>query len=143
MFQGYHTVSPEGAELGEVMPFQGAYGMGRLKRRALPYAVKLKAFSQNYVCFFIKNLSHQKSLLKLSRSAAFDFLEQSDEMLRILETKGICDFADILFSVDKFGFGQTDYFVLDIFLGCFTCLFFYQVAEIAGGKTDFVGKIFY
>lgn len=42
--------------------FQGVFGMGYSKRRALPYVVKLKAFSQNLLMKHVK--IRQKSVLK-------------------------------------------------------------------------------
>ena len=57
----------ERTKLSEVLPFQGVFVNGWPKRRALPYAVNLKAFSQDYdIVIFLSTCPLVNSSLYLS-----------------------------------------------------------------------------
>ena len=65
-------------------------------------------------------------------SAAHTFLEETAEMLRILESEGIGNPAHCIIRICDAFFGNIDYFILDIVLRSLSGFFLEQVAEIVG-----------
>ena len=66
-------------------------------------------------------------------------LEQSAQVVRILESHFVGDFADGLVGFQQAVFYSVDDGKVDVFYGGFASLFFHKVAEIVGGKVKLVG----
>ena len=74
---------------------------------------------------------------------ACDFLEQTGEVLRILEAEFVGDLSDRLVGCQNPFLGRGDQLELDVLLGRFAGFLLDQIAEIVRGKAQFSGAPFY
>lgn len=73
---------------------------------------------------------------------ACDFLEQTGEVLRILEAEFVGDLSDRLVGCQNPFLGRGDQLELDVLLGRFAGFLLDQIAEIVRGKAQFSGAPF-
>ena len=76
-----------------------------------------------------------------ARRVTHVFLENAIEVLRILKSQLVSNFADAFVGPGNQLFGHSDQFVLYVFLRRLARLFFDKVAEIVGREEYAVGKI--
>ena len=84
-----------------------------------------------------------KFFTKLSGRTAYILLEQTNEMLRILKTERIGNFAYIQLIVNQIAFRQFYYFLLYVLLRRLAGLLLDDIAEIARRQANLVGKEFH
>lgn len=71
------------------------------------------------------------------------FLEESDEVLRILKAEALCDLLGILRRIKQLALGHINHLKPDIFLRGLAGLGLHKVAEIIRRQTHLVGEEFH